>query len=88
MTNDQVNAVLRGLVEHFKPLPAERLDPKETWPSSAEARQHARWMAEEALSWEPERLEKKMRWLGFIQAVVWLVDGVAIETLKQDNMSA
>ena len=47
---------------------------------------HVRWMIAEALSWPAERLEKKFRWLGFIQGVLWTEGIVEISVLKRMNM--
>lgn len=48
--------------------------------------EHARWMCREALSWGPERLEKKFRWLGFIQGALWSMGLYTVDELKADNM--
>lgn len=87
MTNDKVNEVLTKLATHYDEglIGCERFDANDKRPGDLEARRHANWMVREALSWGPERIEKKMRWLGFIQAIVWFVDGVSIDELKADN---
>jgi hypothetical protein len=61
-----------------KPLPL--LAPTTT------AIRHALWMCHEALTFPPEKLEKKMRWLGFIQGVLWMTGVLTIEAAKQANM--
>jgi hypothetical protein len=54
---------------------------------------HVLWMCKEALSWDQQlvmtggdRLPKKMRWLGFIQGVLWMNNLLPVEQLKKDNM--
>lgn len=46
---------------------------------------HALWMCHEAGSWPADKLEKKQRWLGFIQGVLWVTGVQTIETSKRDN---
>ena len=46
---------------------------------------HALWMCEETLAMPPEKLEKKMRWLGFVQGVLWMTGMQTVETAKNDN---
>ena len=90
MTNDKVNQVLRKYAENFRArgYSAKRLDADRVGPTPAEARSHAHWMAAEAQTFPEEKLEKKMRWLGFIQGVAWFLDGVPVKSLKEDNMPA
>jgi hypothetical protein len=42
-------------------------------------------MATEALTWGPERLEKKFRWLGFMQGVMWSIGDSNLDALKGAN---
>jgi hypothetical protein len=46
---------------------------------------HLRWMIWEALGWPAERIEKKFRWLGFIQGALWAEEDATIEALKEMN---
>lgn len=46
---------------------------------------HALWMCGETLAMPPEKLEKKQRWLGFIQGVLWMAGVQTIEVSKRDN---
>jgi hypothetical protein len=43
-------------------------------------------MIDEALSWPAERLEKKFRWLGFVQGVLWTEGVIDIDDAKKQNM--
>jgi len=47
---------------------------------------HLRYMVREVLTWEPERLEKAFRWLGFIQGAMWGLGFARIDLLKKMNM--
>jgi hypothetical protein len=88
MTNDKANEVLAAHAKHLKEagFHARRFDAQGMMPSAGEAQRHMLWMAEEAFSFPPEKVEKKMRWLGFIQGVAWYVNGVPIDELKKQNM--
>lgn len=54
--------------------------------AKTQAMRHVGWMCEQALTWGPERLEKKFRWLGFIQGVLWAFGMMPVEEAKRDNM--
>ena len=89
MTNDKVNEALRecdarivrvlrqdiAVARHATGIcgPIEKLE-------------HVRWMVAETLTWPAERLEKKFRWLGFIQGVLWAEGVASVDTLKKMNM--
>lgn len=47
---------------------------------------HCRWMIQEATTWDDSRREKAMRWLSFVQGVLWGEGDVSIDELKQMNM--
>lgn len=93
MDNDKVNEALRGCrysidtqdaIPHIvKSGPPAR----NQYPMSyAEKIGHVRWMIAEATSWPAERLEKKFRWLGFVQGVLWAHGIQTIEESKKQNM--
>lgn len=88
MTNDKVNEVLQSHVTRLKDAgyKARRFAADGVLPTHGDAQRHALWMAEEALTFPPEKVEKKMRWLGFIQGVTWSVAGWSIDELKKQNM--
>ena len=89
MTNDKVNEVLESHIKRLEDAgyQSRRYDVSAVGPVfSSEARRHILWMANEALKIPAEKLEKKMRWLGFIQGVAWVVDGFSIDMLKKQNM--
>jgi len=48
--------------------------------------QHLLWMIDEAHSWGPARLEKKFRWLGFVQGALWEQGLQSVEDSKRQNM--
>jgi hypothetical protein len=95
MDNAKVNEILASYVEDLKdrvgaavrfPV-ALSIDLSSEPDGDHQARQHALWMSQEALSWGPERLEKKFRWLGFIQGVLWSFGDYSIEEAKGMNKS-
>jgi len=50
---------------------------------------HLRWMCDEAATFilDPsDKLDKAMRWLGFIQGALWLLGVSTIEESKRANM--
>lgn len=88
MTNDKVNEVLVQYAREFGALGhgPERTDVTRTEQTEAQVLRHAHWMCNEALSFGPERIEKKMRWLGFIQGVRFVTGVATIADVKRDNM--
>lgn len=52
-----------------------------------ERREHALWMCAEGQRLIDEgRIEKAMRWLGFVQGVMWCELSVSIDDMKAINM--
>jgi hypothetical protein len=47
---------------------------------------HAHWMCNEARAFPADKVKKKMRWLGFIQGVLWANGFRTIEEMRRDNM--
>lgn len=50
--------------------------------------EHARWMCDEIIVKSSEydsHTEKIMRWLGFVQGVLWATGFYSIEQMKDDN---
>jgi hypothetical protein len=87
MNNEKVNKVLAGYVQQLCEFGYDATPVRHdlSGPDGGAAAEHALWMCEEALTWGPERLEKKFRWLGFIQGVLWMTHGCTIRELKKDN---
>lgn len=48
---------------------------------------HIMWMIAEALTWKEERKEKAMRWLGFIQGVLFTKGYYTIKELKEHSQT-
>lgn len=47
---------------------------------------HARWMCDNIPRYVQDgKMEKAMRWLGFVQAILWMTGQQTIHTLKDDN---
>lgn len=62
------------------------------WPAdlpphtSTDSVAHALWMCEEGKKFVDEgRMEKAMRWLGFVQGALWVTLWVPVETMKDMN---
>ena len=101
MNNDKVNEVLDRIIaqleehEHLEPTDlgfnTVRLTPtrwlaRDGFPrSTKEALEHVLWLATESRTWGAERIEKKFRWLGFIQGVLWMTGEQTLEELKNAN---
>lgn len=47
---------------------------------------HLLFMCEEASTFPPARLEKAMRWLGFVQGALWARGWISVEEAKRQNM--
>ena len=54
-------------------------------PTEEGAVQHALWMCHEAKKFAHASPAKAMRWLCFIQGVLWAADGWTIDEFKADN---
>jgi len=52
-------------------------------PSVEDALGHARWMCEEIANMTD--IEKAMRWLGFVQGVLWVTGRRTIDKMRDDN---
>jgi hypothetical protein len=96
MDNAKVNKAFQDVLDT---LVGHALDPDnaERWGDGANAvpsaltrvhrqAEHVMWMCQEAMSWPAERLEKKFRWLGFVQGVLWSLGLQTIEESKKSNM--
>jgi hypothetical protein len=93
MNNDKVNEVLSGYARTLRTLgnePRRQENPRQlvtiTLSSTRNERNHLLWMCEEAIAMTADRLEKKMRWLGFVQGALWMLGVHSVEELKQHNM--
>jgi hypothetical protein len=86
--NDKVNRVLDDVITTLgeEGVPEMRLEGAKRLPNGELALSHVLWMAREARTFPPNKLEKKMRWLGFIQGVLWVAHGESIDELKRANM--
>lgn len=88
MTNEKVLDVLKvytDLLEKHGRI-ARRIDEKQTV-SWLQQECHLLWMCgNAALFISEDRIEKAMRWLGFIQGALWVLGLRTIEQMKRDNM--
>ena len=65
-------------------LPA-RFEAEGINPTSYQAQAHCHWMALEAKKFATEKPAKAMRWLCFIQGVLWRDGDWSIDEFKDDN---
>lgn len=86
MTEDQIaNALTKYDAQLQKDgIFRERFSSLERFPTRPEALAHARWMCQEALTFT-EHKDKAMRWLCFIQGVLWMTGLASIDGLRDDN---
>ena len=63
----------------------ERFPADEQMPTENGAYMHALWMCREAKTFAVKNPEKAMRWLCFVQGVLWAVGGWTIDEFKDDN---
>lgn len=88
MTNEKILDVLKVYVDFLESRKriAWRIDERETV-SRLQQECHLLWMCgETAVFVRDDRLEKAMRWLGFIQGALWVMGLRTIEQMKRDNM--
>jgi hypothetical protein len=88
MTDDKVNRVFDRIIKSLVDTGCmpRRAEQTARTPADALALDHALWMAQEARTFPEDKLEKKMRWLGFVQGVLWCCGGESIQVLKELNM--
>jgi len=91
MTQDQVRNVLlkyRARLtegEGATPKRCPNLFARDT--PSTDTFDHLVWMIDEMLTFGPERWDKTMRWLGFIQGALWVAGIYSVEEMKEDNVA-
>lgn len=67
--------------------PAHRMRPDVAAPTDYQRRAHLRWMCGAGKALVDEgRIEKAMRWLGFVQGALWGMGLVSIGEMKRVNM--
>ena len=89
MTSDQILMAIGKYISDFKAsaITPRRFSSAGTDPSTPEALEHAYWMALEVQTFAESSPEKAMRWLCFIQGVMWAFYGSTIDDFKDDNRS-
>jgi hypothetical protein len=91
MTPEKVKSVLDGYAKVLLELgarPSRNEDP-ETAIDPDQAKHHLAWMCEETRNLIDEgRIEKAMRWLGFLQGALWALHLRTLEQMKNDNKPA
>jgi hypothetical protein len=88
MTNDRANDILARMAAMFRKrgYAPKRFRADLQNPSPAEAREHAHWMALEALTMPADKIGKKCTWIGWIQCTLWQMDGFSIDEMRAMNM--
>lgn len=93
MTPQKVREVLKlyedGVLGGVKPVridSGELLDIIDSEHDEDALRKHLAWMCQEAAAFPDEKVEKMMRWLGFIQGCLYSLGSYKLDELKQHNM--
>jgi hypothetical protein len=88
MTPEQITKALDRYIEFLRPQAAPVRFPAEAEkPNLLQQINHIYWMAEEAKKFAESKPDKAMRWLCFIQGVLWREGGFTIAEFKDDNRS-
>lgn len=88
MTKDQVIEAISIYESKLVTLGFEekRFTTNGVLPTSRQVGSHALWMCRQVqAAIADEKLEKAMRWLGWVQASVWLLGLFSIDNLKDHN---
>lgn len=87
MTSAQIIKALHRYIAFFKgrTVVPMRSVADYTNPNANVASSHALWMCHETLKFAEAKPDKAMRWLCFIQGVMWSHCGCTIEEFKDDN---
>jgi methionine salvage enolase-phosphatase E1 len=87
MTPEKIKQVCDRYLEEFKRWRPERHNTLTHADDSGAVMRHGRWMVHETKKLADEgRIEKAMRWLGFVQGTIWASGFNTIEQLKRHNM--
>ena len=88
MDDAQIVSALDRYEESLSGFPPKGYPHALNSPDCREALQHARSMIPKMRGFlEQGRREKLMRWLGFLQATLWIYAGMSLDSLKDDNRS-
>ena len=86
MTNEQILSVATKYESELVGYPAERQDHGSPPGGRESALRHARWMCQQIpVHLTAGNTGKAMRWLGFIQGVLWTSGAKSIGTMREDN---
>ncbi len=86
MTNEKLSEVLEFYYDELdkhEVLYQQHSEPV----NSIEVLQHIKWMTTAAQSFIPDHVDKAMRWLGFIQGVLFCLGFFTIEELRGHSRS-
>lgn len=89
MTGAQILKALDRYIADFKAsaITPKRFPAEKSGPTTGEAMEHAYWMALETRAFAESSPHKAMRWLCFIQGVMWSNYDSTIDEFKDDNRS-
>lgn len=93
VTNDKVRSILRGYIAKLEDVgvAAKQFDRFGKRPGERASCEHALTMCHTAITMLDEAEEanhdKAMRWLGFVQGVLWAAGAFSIDELRNDNRS-
>ena len=88
MTSEQIIKALDRYLAHYAQdgeIPARFPSEEQMHSDPVLAVQHVLWMCHEAKKFAHASPAKAMRWLCFIQGVLWALEGFTIDEFKDDN---
>lgn len=86
MTPQQVRTALDKYIEFLEPQATPvRFPAEDNKPNLLQQLNHLLWMCHEAKKFAETKPAKAMRWLCFIQGVLWREGGFTIAEFKDDN---
>lgn len=93
MTLEQLKDLIEVYREGLSSIEPIAMDHTKKFPTQKEGLQHAAYMVSEMhdwfdagiLIWEESKIEKAMRWLGFLQGILWTHGIYSIEDMKKHN---
>lgn len=96
MTREQVLAAAEAYEKRFEDLGVKPLrhPTNGVLPTGMGALGHAAWMCQHIRTvffadlTAKDNVEKAMRWLGFIQGILWMTGQASIDMMKNDNRSS
>jgi len=86
MTDQQIQNSCIKYIELLKDYSCERIDDTVKNPSREQVLNHCKWMVDQIPTITAlNKIEKAMRWIGFVQSILWCYGFYSINELKNDN---